>query len=155
MGKLVIGPLARYALLALAFMASRNLSAQTVARDTTVGVGACRTSAAAGSAIWERLAADADSAPRLLPGTVPVAPLFLRDRAGNYRGRVLLSFVVDTTGWVVPGTISVEESTDARLSEWACKVAVMLRYRPAHKNGVPVHVLKDQPLSYVFGNPPL
>ena len=136
-------------------MASRDLSAQTISRDTTFGVGACRTSAAAESPIWARLTADADSAPRLLPGTVPIAPRFLRDRSGNYRGRVLLSFVVDTTGWVVPETISVDESTDARLSEWACKVAVMLRYRPAYKNGVAVYVLKDQPLSYIFGNPPM
>ena len=148
-------PLARCALLVVAIITSRDVSAQTLSRDTTFGVGACRTSAPAESAIWERLTADADSTPRLLPGTVPMAPLFLRDRSGNYRGRVLLSLVVDTTGWVVPGTISVDESTDARLSEWACKVAVMLRYRPAHKNGVPVFVLKDQPLSYIFGNPPM
>jgi hypothetical protein len=136
-------------------MASRELSAQTISRDTTFGVGACRTTAAPEPAIWARVIADADSAPRLLPGTVPGAPMFLRDRSGNYRGRVLLSFVVDSTGWVVPGTISVDESTDARLSEWACKVAVVLRYRPAHKGGVAVYVLKDQALSYVFGNSPM
>jgi hypothetical protein len=136
-------------------MVSRELSAQTISRDTIFGVGVCRTGATAESAIWARVTANADSAPRLLSGTVPIAPLFLRDRSGNYRGRVMLSFVVDTTGWVVPGTISVDESTDARLSEWACKVAVTLRYRPAHKSGVAVYVLKDQPLSYVFGNPPM
>jgi len=148
-------PLARCALLALTIIASSDLSAQTVARDTSFGVGPCNSSAAAGSPIWERLTADPDSAPRLLPGTVPIAPRSLRDAAGNYRGQALLSFVVDTTGWVVPGTISVEESNDARLSEWACKVAVMLRYRPAYKNGAAVFVLKDQSLSYVFGNAPM
>jgi hypothetical protein len=146
--------LLRCAVLFVALAVGRELSAQTISRDTTFGVGPCRTSIVADSGAWAGVTAEPDSVPRLLPNRLPIPPMFLRDRRGNFRGRVLLSFVVDTAGWVVAGTVGVDESTDARLSEWACKIAVALRYRPAKKGGVVVNALKDQPLSYVFGDPP-
>ncbi len=72
----------------------------------------------------------------------------------GYDGRIVLSMVVDTTGHVQSGSLSVEESTDADLSAWGCTVALHLRFTPASAKDTPVTALVELPLSYHVGRPP-
>lgn len=87
-------------------------------------------------------------------GTVPHPPLTFRGPDGTYRGRIVLALMVDTTGHVVPGSVSVADSTDPRLSHWGCTIAEQLQYLPATFNGKPVLTMVDQPLAYSYGEPP-
>jgi TonB family protein len=69
-----------------------------------------------------------DTMPRLI-GPQPHMPRFaLQD---GYRGRVVVATVVDTSGRAERGTVTIVESTDPRLSEWACDFAQQLRFVPA------------------------
>src|SRR5260221_3120886 len=81
-------------------------------------------------------------------------PLAFRDKDGNYRGRVVLALMVDTEGRVVPGTVAVSESTESRLSLWACAIAGQLSFIPAILGGKLVLTMVDQPLTYFYGEPP-
>ena len=85
---------------------------------------------------------------------MPHPPLTFRDKDGNYSGRIVLTLLVDTTGHVVPGTVSVTESTDPRLSMWGCGIALGLQYNAALSGGRPALTMVDQPLTYFFGEPP-
>jgi hypothetical protein len=62
--------------------------------------------------------------------------------------------MVDATGRVVPGTASVAESTESRLSVWGCAIVEQLQYVPATSGGKPVATMVDQPLTYSYGEPP-
>ncbi len=68
-----------------------------------------------------------------------------------YSGRIVLAMVIDTTGGVVQGSVSVEESTDPRLSTWGCLVVYQMRFTPATVAGKRVVSLTEQPLSYNVG----
>ncbi len=102
---------------------------------------------------WEDVAERVDVTPRLVPATFPRFPMHLRTRDG-YHGRMVLSMVVDTAGLVEPGSISVEESTDPRLSAWGCVVALQLRFVPATLAGRRVSALVEQPFSYSVSRGP-
>src|SRR5260221_11834678 len=75
-------------------------------------------------------------------------PLAFRDKDGNYRGRVGLALMVDTTGRVVPGTVALSESTESRLSLLACAIAWQRSFIPAVLGGKLFLTMVDQPVTY-------
>lgn len=126
--------------------------AQDAARDSVFTTGPCRTHTDS-AVVWESVASHVDRQPRVVPATLPMFPTRLRSTDG-YSGRIVLSMVVDTLGHVQPASVSVEESTDPRLSSWGCIVALTLRFTPALVAGRPVSALTEQALSYnVSGSP--
>ena len=102
---------------------------------------------------WGDVASRTDQPPRVIPASLPFFPTHLRTRDG-YSGRMVLAMVVDTLGRVDPGSISVEESTDPRLSNWGCIVALQLRFLPATVAGHPVPALAEQTFSYSASRSP-
>src|SRR5206468_2692249 len=64
-----------------------------------------------------------------------ILPPQLQNADGSYNGRVVLDMVLDSAGKVVPGSVSVESSTDAKLSDWACEAALKIRFVPARQAG--------------------
>ena len=132
---------------------TRSLNAQAAPKDSTFRLGFC-SQKDADSSVWARLVETPDVRATMKRGTVPHPPLTLRDKDGNYRGRIVLTLMVDTTGRVVPGTVSVAASTDARLSLWGCAIAEQLQYLPATSQGQPVLTIVDQALTYSYGEPP-
>ena len=86
-----------------------------------------------------------DAAP-ILRSKSPKTPRFaLQD---FYRGRVVVAFVVDTRGRVERGTAVVLESSDPRLSAWACDNVPMLRFQPAVLAGAPVRAQTALPFQF-------
>lgn len=142
--------LARIALLCLAMPFAA--SSQDVAKDTVFKIGPCQIKTAE-LVKWDEVASRVDRPARVVPATLPFFPMHLRTRDG-YSGRIVLSMVIDTAGRVEPGSVSIEESDDARLSSWGCLVALQLRYFPATVAGKPVMALTEQPLSYSVSRSP-
>jgi len=66
----------------------------------------------------------------------------------GYRATALVSFVVDTTGRVVPGTSSVIEASDDTYRQWACDAVKELRFEPAQRAGQHVAALTAQPFIF-------
>ena len=130
------------------------LFAQDTSSDSAFRVGHCPGTVAE-SSVWNRVADSTGTPATPKHGMLPHPPLEWRDKNGHYEGRVVLAFVVDAEGRVIPGTSSIVESTDARLSEWACSIVADLRYVPATMAGKPVMALKEQPPSYHLGDAPL
>jgi TonB family protein len=100
---------------------------------------------------WATVSTEPDIAPRLptnrpVQSTLPRYPSEMyRD---GYKGRIVLSMVIDTTGKVVAGTVSIIESTDAVFSKWGCSAASRLKFEPARVKGRPVAVLWSVPFSF-------
>ncbi|CAN5398967.1 hypothetical protein BH09GEM1_BH09GEM1_28030 [soil metagenome] len=126
--------------------------AQDASRDSVFTTGPCRIRSDSVVA-WDNIASHVDRQPRVVPATLPMFPMRLRSTDG-YSGRIVLSMVVDTLGRVQPASVSVEESTDPRLSSWGCIVALTLRFAPALVAGRPVSALTEQALSYNFSGAP-
>ncbi|MES2179367.1 MAG: hypothetical protein V4550_16025 [Gemmatimonadota bacterium] len=99
---------------------------------------------------WDSVVSAVDQPARIVPSTVPRFPMHLRTE-NAYSGRIVLAMVIDTTGGVVQGSVSVEESTDPRLSTWGCLVVYQMRFTPATVAGKRVVSLTEQPLSYNVG----
>lgn len=86
-----------------------------------------------------------DAAP-ILRSKPPKTPRFaLQD---FYRGRVVVAFVVDTRGRVERETAVILESTDPRLSAWACENVSLLRFQPAVLAGKPVRAQTALPFQF-------
>jgi hypothetical protein len=130
-----------------------SVNAQAAPNDSTFRLGFC-SQRSADSSVWTRLVETPDVRATMKHGPVPHPPLTFRDKDGIYRGRIVLALMVDTTGRVVPGTVSVAQSTDPRLSLWGCAIAEQLQYSPATSGGKPVLTMLDQPLTYWYGEPP-
>lgn len=126
--------------------------AQIANADSVFSVGPCRIRTPE-PVKWEDVVSHVDQPPRIVPATIPFFPTHLRTSRG-YSGKIVLAMVVDTAGRVEPGSVSVEESTDSRLSAWGCLVALQMRYLPALVGGKPVSALTEQPLSYIMGRVP-
>jgi hypothetical protein len=133
------------------FFFSPAARAQAAGRDSVFTVGPCRIHTDS-LVDWQGVASHVDRQARVVPGTVPRFPMRLLSSDG-YSGRIVLSMVVDTAGRVEPASVSVEESTDSRLSSWGCIVALQLRFAPATVAGRPVSSLTEQALSYEVGRP--
>jgi TonB family protein len=100
---------------------------------------------------WATVTTEPDIAPRL-PANRPVQSMLPRYPSemyrDGYRGRIVLSMVIDTTGRVVAGTVSIIESTDEVFSRWGCNAASRLKFEPARVKGRPVAVLWSVPFSF-------
>ena len=78
-----------------------------------------------------------------LPGSAaPRYPTSLR--SAHVEGEVLVSFVVDTSGLVVPGSLRVMRSTDDLFAEAVRATASSMRFAPAELNGRKVRQLVQQ-----------
>jgi len=91
------------------------------------------------------------SEPAQPPQWLPASPLpaFPDEvRRDGYQGLVVMAFVVDTLGRVVPETAEVVRSTDPVLSRWGCRVVATLRFAPARHEGRPVFAQAMQPFTY-------
>jgi len=71
-------------------------------------------------------------------------------RQAGIEGRVVVQFVVETTGAVDSGSVRVLTSSH-RLFERPARVAIArCRYRPGSRSGQAVRVLMTQPLNFVL-----
>lgn len=75
-----------------------------------------------------------------------VYPEALRDEA--VEGTVQVRLLVAPDGSVDPGTIAVQEATDAAFAEAALPVVRRMRFRPASIGGVPVSVWVSLPILF-------
>jgi hypothetical protein len=125
----------------------------SAAADSTFRTGSCRIRTPEAFR-WEDVVERTDQPPRVIAATMPMFPMHLRTRGGDYSGRLVLAMVVDTLGRVEPATVSVEESTDPRLSNWGCLIALQLRFLPAKAAGHHVPALVEQAFSYSASRSP-
>jgi TonB family protein len=96
----------------------------------------------------------ASPAPSLIDSAclVPVHPQILRE--AGIEGRVLVGFVVDTTGAVEPSTVRVLSSSH-KLFEAPARAAVSTcRYVPGRAAGRPVRVRMQQAVNFELPAPP-
>jgi protein TonB len=92
------------------------------------------------------LAGEVDEPVVVVEQGIPKYPRTLAERGVS--GRVVLEFVVDTTGAVEPPSLRVLSST-AQAFEAAAREAVLAtRFRPARMRGRPVRQLARQPVSF-------
>lgn len=119
---------------------------QEAGADSVFRTGGCPTHVA-DAVKWDDVATEVDVPARIRIATIPRFPMHLRDDGGEYHGRVVLAMVVDTAGTVVPGTVTIDESTDLK-SAWGCLIVFQLRFVPAMKGGKAVHALAEQAFSY-------
>lgn len=84
-------------------------------------------------------------------GTVrPGYPEMLR--AAGVEGRVVVRFVVDTTGRVEPGSIAIVESAHALFERSVREVLPRLRFAPAEAAGHHVRQLVEMPFQFSLSN---
>jgi len=73
-------------------------------------------------------------------------PPMLRD--GGVTGRTTVVLVVDRTGTVQPGSVTVRETTHEGFRDAAIRAAERFRFRPAMLNGQPVAVVVALPIEW-------
>jgi TonB family protein len=131
---------------AVMLVSAATASAQNAGDGGRPGAGPCP-GFGAESFNWDLVVSDPDTVARLKAGSrAPKYPKSMfRD---GYRATALLSFVVDTTGRVVPGTSSVIEASDDAYRRWACDAVKELRFEPAQKAGQHVTALTAQPFIF-------
>jgi outer membrane biosynthesis protein TonB len=71
----------------------------------------------------------------------------------GYDAVVMVAFVVDDRGRVVPASVFVMSSTDPILSRWACKIVPDIRFNPAEERGRAV--ASQTSLPFVLHGPPV
>jgi TonB family protein len=130
----------------LMLTSAATASAQNASESGRPGAGPCP-GFGAKPFNWDLVVSDPDTVARLKAGgRVPRYPKSMfRD---GYRATALVSFVVDTTGRVVPGTSSVIEASDDVYRQWACDTVKELRFEPAQKSGQHVVALTAQPFIF-------
>ncbi|HVG44123.1 MAG TPA: TonB family protein [Longimicrobium sp.] len=75
-----------------------------------------------------------------------VYPPMLRD--GGVTGRTTVVLVVDGTGTVVPGSVTVRETSHEGFREAAIRAAERFRFRPARRNGQPFAAVVSLPIEW-------
>lgn len=125
---------------------------QEVKPDSVFKTGSCPTHLA-DAVKWDDVVTEVDEPARIAVATIPRFPMHLRSSSGEYSGRVVLGVVVDTAGNVMPGSVTIDESTDPKLSAWGCLIAFQMRFAPATKGGKAVNALAEQAFSYNSGRP--
>jgi len=131
---------------ALIVLSGVSTQAQSPADAGRPDAGPCPGFGTTGFA-WDAVVSDPDTAARQKPGNrLPKLPKFMyRD---GYQASAVVSFVVDAKGHVVPGTLSLLESSNEEYGRWACDAAKQLRFEPAKKSGQPVAALSAQPFAF-------
>src|SRR5260221_9669128 len=113
--------------------ALRPQAAQT---DSTVLTGSCP-SRAANAVNWDEVVTAPDVPARPTRESVVSPPPNMRKPSTEVLGRALMAIVIDATGRVVLGTVSVLESTEHELSAWMCMTVPTFRFEPARVAGKP------------------
>jgi len=94
----------------------------------------------------DALVADPETAAELLSTvSVPMPPTQAHD--AGFEAKVVVAFIVDTTGMVRAGTTAVMSSTDAELSRWACDAVPQMRFTAARDHGRAVATQVMMPFS--------
>jgi hypothetical protein len=119
--------------------------------DSTHLTGACPSRAAA-SVNWDEVVTSPDVPAHPSRESTVMPPPNMRTRSEAILGRAVVSMVIDAAGKVVPGTVTVLESTDHELSAWMCMTIPTARFEPATVAGRRVVSLMQQP--YSFGGLP-
>jgi periplasmic protein TonB len=86
--------------------------------------------------------------PDLLSGAKPVYPEMLR--SAGIHGRVLVQFVVDTSGKAEPGTIHIVQSPNPGFNDVVRKSVLQSQFRPGRIHGRAVRVLIELPFDFVI-----
>jgi TonB family protein len=81
---------------------------------------------------------EVDDPPTLLIGAAPRYPRVMAE--AGIDGRVTLTFVIDTLGHVVPGSVKAEASTHPAFVPAAEEATYASSFRPAHRHGAAVAV---------------
>src|SRR5260221_10070151 len=110
------------------------LRAQAEQTDSTGLAGSCP-SRAANAVNWDEVVTAPDVPARPTRESVVSPPPNMRKPSKEVLGRALMAMVIDATGRVVPGTVSVLESTEHELSAWMCMTVPTFRFEPARVAG--------------------
>lgn len=105
-------------------------------------IGSDSTGAPLGSASTIYQESDVDDPPELLIGATPRYPRVMAE--AGIDGRVTLTFVIDTLGHVVAGSVKAEASTHPAFVPAAEEATYASSFRPAHRHGVAVAVRVQQ-----------
>ncbi|HVO35993.1 MAG TPA: M56 family metallopeptidase, partial [Gemmatimonadales bacterium] len=89
---------------------------------------------------------DVTERPERIGGPAPRYPELLR--AAGVDGRVLVEFIVDTTGHVEPGSVRILSSARPEFEAPTREAIVASTFRPGMVQGRPVPVLITQPVNY-------
>jgi TonB family protein len=81
----------------------------------------------------------------------PAYPQLLRDM--GITGRVVAEFVVDTAGWIEPGSWRVVQATHEGFVRAAREAVLRARFHPARVRGVPVRQLVHLPVTFSISGP--
>jgi protein TonB len=95
--------------------------------------------------VW--LGGEVDETVAVLKVAIPRYPKGLE--TAGVSGRVVLEFVVDTTGRVEPGSLRIVSSATPGFEEAARDAMLATRFRPARARGVRVRQLARQAISFV------
>ena len=95
--------------------------------------------------VW--LAGEVDEAVTVLKAALPRYPAALE--SAGISGRVVLEFVVDTTGRVEPGLVRVVSSSRPEFEAEARNAILATQFRPARSQGASVRQLARQAVSFV------
>lgn len=90
-----------------------------------------------------------------IPGRSPPDPIAQQPRARypivhplDLRGTVIVQVIIDTTGFVVPGSVALLHSSDDRLTQPVLDVVPQLRFVPADSHHRKVRVRTELTFSY-------
>ncbi len=89
-----------------------------------------------------------EAGPEVLTGPLPAYPEFLRQ--AGVEGQVVLEALVDTTGRVQPGSISVVSATNPGFVASARQALLATLFRPAQVGGRPVRMLVRIPFAFAI-----
>jgi TonB family protein len=91
-----------------------------------------------------------DESPEVLSGPIPIYPDLLRQ--AGVQGKVILEAVVDTTGRILPQSISVVLATNPGFVRSARQALLATLFRPAMTGGKPVRVRVRVPYEFTIRN---
>jgi protein TonB len=90
----------------------------------------------------------AEQRPQAVPGSCLQPTYPVQMRAARIEGRVLLQFVVDTTGRIEPSSVVVLQSTHQLFASAARRALLTCRYRPGRFGGRPARVRVETPYTF-------
>ena len=122
-----------------------------MAAALVIGLGVAAAPAAAqrapapGDAIAESAA---EQRPQAVPGSCLPPTYPVQMRAARIEGRVVLQFVVDTTGHIEANSIIILQSTHQLFEAAARRALLTCRYRPGRFGGRPARVRVETPYNF-------
>ncbi len=123
------------------------------------GLGRCPDKPAADSTTLASVVAKPDKKPRRMPGNLQITAgqgayrlEMPDDQFHNMEGhprRVGVTAVIDTSGHVVPGTVTITSSSSGELSMAVCHAFADQRFRPGQKAGATVLAQYNETLEFI------